>query len=121
MMWLRMRRAAAYLWIIAFLTGCAEYHHLLNLEQGIHYFKQQKYHDAFVRLKPEAVKGQPDAEYAIGYMYYYGQGITEDRSKAIYWIQQAACAGQPDARNALHLLAVEYVYSCQHHKKLEPF
>lgn len=76
-----------------------------NLTQGIRDFRIQNYRDAFVRLKYEAQKGIPEAQYAIGYMYYYGQGVNENRKRAIYWINQAARAGHPEAvaaREALY-------------------
>lgn len=75
-----------------------------NLKEGICAFKDQNYRQAFIRLMPEAQKGQPDAQYAVGYMYYYGQGVTEDRKKARCWIKKAALAGQPDAKKALAIL-----------------
>ncbi|KTC78072.1 tetratricopeptide repeat protein [Legionella brunensis] len=75
-----------------------------NLIEGIKSFRVQDYRQAFVRLKPEAKKGQPDAQYAVGYMYYYGQGVTENRKKAWYWINKAAQQGQRDALAALAIL-----------------
>ncbi|CDZ78120.1 Sel1 repeat [Legionella massiliensis] len=75
-----------------------------NLTEGIICFRAQHYRQAFIRLKPEADKGQPDAEYAVGYMYYYGHGVIEDRKQARYWIKRAAVAGQPDAIQALKIL-----------------
>ena len=75
-----------------------------NLSQGARSFRIQDYRQAFIRLKPEAKKGQPDAQYAVGYMYYYGQGVVENRKKAWYWIAKAAKAGQPDAIHALKIL-----------------
>lgn len=75
-----------------------------NLAEGIHSFRIQNYRQAFVRLKPEAKKGQPDAQYAVGYMYYYGQGVVENRRKAWFWINKAAAAGQAEAIVALSIL-----------------
>ncbi|KTD11260.1 tetratricopeptide repeat protein [Legionella jamestowniensis] len=75
-----------------------------NLIEGIKSFRVQDYRQAFVRLKPEAKKGNRDAQYAVGYMYYYGQGVTENRKKAWYWINKAAQAGQPEAVAALTIL-----------------
>ncbi|WED43959.1 tetratricopeptide repeat protein [Legionella cardiaca] len=75
-----------------------------NLIEGIKSFRVQDYRQAFVRLKPEAKKGRPDAQYAVGYMYYYGQGVVENRKKAWYWINKAAQAGQPEAVAALAIL-----------------
>lgn len=81
--------------------GCAN---RANLNEGIACFRAQHYRPAFIRLKPEAEKGQADAQYAIGYMYYYGQGVVEDRKKACYWISRAAAAGQPEAVEALRII-----------------
>lgn len=76
----------------------------LNLREGIQSFKAQDYRRAFIRLKPEAEKGQPDAQYAVGYMYYYGRGVVEDRKKAWFWINLAAKAGQVEAQAAVKIL-----------------
>ncbi|WP_229669324.1 tetratricopeptide repeat protein [Legionella impletisoli] len=84
------------------LTGCS--FTKMNLQEGIRSFQVQDYRSAFIRLKPEAEKGNPDAQYAVGYMYFYGQGVTEDRKKALFWIKCAAKAGQPDAIAAMKML-----------------
>ena len=86
---------------IVLLSGCL---HGYNLREGIKSFQIQNYRQAFIRLLPEAEKGQRDAQYAVGYMYYYGQGVVEDRQKAGYWITCAARAGQPDAIAAIEIL-----------------
>lgn len=76
----------------------------INFREGIESFRTQDYRKAFIRLKPEAEKGQPDAQYAVGYMYYYGQGVVENRKKAWFWINAAAKLGQPDALEAVRIL-----------------
>ncbi|MCX7117161.1 MAG: sel1 repeat family protein [Legionellales bacterium] len=100
---MRMRLAILVM-ISAFvlLSGCAMKG--MSLREGIHSFQVQNYRQAFILLKPEADKGQEDAQYAIGYMYYYGQGVVEDRQKAWYWINCAAQKGQADAIVALRIL-----------------
>ena len=87
---------------IPLLTSCVTAG--LNLRAGIHSFQGQDYRSAFIHLKPEAERGQPDAQYAVGYMYYYGQGVVEDRRKAWYWINMAAAAGNPDAQEVVKIL-----------------
>jgi TPR repeat protein len=82
--------------VLFMLGGCSTIRQH-NLNEGIRNFRVQDYRQAFIRLKPEAERGQPDAQYAIGYMYYYGQGVIEDRKKACIWIARAAKAGQPEA------------------------
>ena len=75
-----------------------------NLRDGIRSFEVQNYRQAFITLLPEAERGQPDAQYAVGYMYYYGQGVIENRNKAWHWINCAAKAGQQDAIAAVAIL-----------------
>ena len=86
--------------VISLIGGCRA----VNLSEGIESFRAQDYRKAFIRLKPEAMKGQPDAQYAIGYMYYYGQGVIEDRKQAWYWINLAASVRQKDALAAVQIL-----------------
>ena len=97
-----MRNSLLVVILVSLLTGCVTSR--LNLREGIKSFQVQDYRQAFIRLKPEAEKGQADAEYAIGYMYYYGQGVVEDRKQAWYWITRAANAGQADAQQAVKIL-----------------
>ncbi|KTC97500.1 Sel-1 protein [Legionella geestiana] len=90
--------------LMSFLGGCAI--RGLGYAEGIASFQRQDYRQAFIRLKPEAKRGQPDAQYAVGYMYYYGQGVVENREKAKYWIIEAASHGQPDAIRAAKLMGI---------------
>jgi TPR repeat protein len=97
----RIVNLLAVFFLIHVLTACTN---VIGLSEGIESFKAQDYRRAFIRLKPEAEKGQPDAQYAVGYMYYYGQGVIEDRKKAWFWINMAAQLGQKDAIEAVKLL-----------------
>ncbi|NCT57834.1 MAG: sel1 repeat family protein [Legionella sp.] len=108
---MRRMRCFKYLKIVlmslGFLSLTACMTTSLNLRQGIYNFKVQNYREAFIRLVPEAEKGCPDAQYAVGYMYYYGQGVVENKEKAWNWIHAAAKANQPDAIAAVRLLRQE--------------
>ncbi|CAM2789537.1 Sel-1 protein [Legionella steigerwaltii] len=102
-----MRRLFNLLIVVIFisiLTACAT-PRAMSLREGIDSFRLEDYRKAFIRLKPIAQKGQPDAQYAVGYMYYYGKGVVEDRKKAWFWINAAANLGQPDAKEAVRILA----------------
>lgn len=88
--------------LIPLMTACITSG--FNLREGITSFKVQDYRRAFIRLMPEAERGNPDAQYAIGYMYYYGQGVIENREKAWFWINKAASKGQQDALVAITIL-----------------
>ena len=99
-----MKRVFNLLVICVAMSAVVACSSTLNLREGIQSFRAQDYRRAFIRLKPEAVKGQPDAQYAVGYMYYYGQGVVENRKKAWFWINKAASFGQPDAMAAVKIL-----------------
>ena len=64
-------------------------------------FAQQNYHSAFNRIQSPAKAGNPDAQYALGYMYYNGLGTIANHQLAAYWFQKAATKDQPAAKKAL--------------------
>ena len=65
----------------------------------------QKYQCSFHRVEQAARAGDPDAQYALGYLYYYGIGTTQDRQTGLTWIKRAAAQGQPVAQDALKRLS----------------
>lgn len=65
----------------------------------------QKYQCSFSRVEQAARSGDPDAQYALGYLYYYGIGATQDRQTGLMWIRKAAAQGQPVAQQALQKLS----------------
>lgn len=87
--------------MVCILAACTS---KMNLQEGIKSFQVQDFRQAFIRLRPEADKGSPEAQYAIGYMYYYGYGVIENRQKAWYWITTAAKNGNEDAVKAMQVL-----------------
>ena len=64
----------------------------------------QKFGCSVSRVEREAKRGNPDAQYALGYMYYYGVNTVQDRKTAEMWMRKAAAQGQPLAKRALALL-----------------
>lgn len=65
----------------------------------------QRYGCSLTRIDSAAQSGDPDAQYALGYMYYYGIGTVRDTQTASLWIKRAANQGQPLAKRALGLMA----------------
>ncbi len=65
----------------------------------------QKYQCSFIRVEQAARTGDPDAQYALGYLYYYGIGTTQDRQTGLVWIRKAAAQGQTVAQDALKALS----------------
>jgi TPR repeat protein len=73
-------------------------------KQGQVAFKTGDYKSAFHLLYPLAMDGQPDAQYAIGYMIYYGKGVVRNQQIGQAWIREAAVHGQAQAEQAMQLL-----------------
>ena len=58
-----------------------------------------------VRLwQPLAEKGQVDAQYNLGVMYYSGDGVNQDYAEAAKWFRKAAEQGDRQARNYMGLM-----------------
>ncbi len=56
-------------------------------------------------MEQAARSGDADAQYALGYLYYYGIGTTQDRQTGLIWIRKAAAQGQTVAQDALRALS----------------
>lgn len=89
--------------ILCFLGACAS-NHGGDLGAGKQDFLVGDYHRAFYKLQPLAKKGYPDAQYAVGYMYFYGLGTVQNDEAAMKWMSAAASKGQPEAVAALEKL-----------------
>lgn len=87
---------------VVVLVACAS--NCQKLRDGKEAFRKQEYRQAFETLMPLAASGNADAQYAVGYMYYYGKGTIEDPDMANNWIRKAAAQGQYDAVHALEVL-----------------
>jgi TPR repeat protein len=76
-----------------------------GFEQARAAYLAQEYPRAYALLQREAELGNPHAQYTLGYMYYYGQGVQPDMERALQWIRKAAAQGDPRAIEALSVLA----------------
>lgn len=94
----------------AFLAiGCTTLTTEDNFDSGKENFMAGNFDQSFKQLLPLAKQGNHEAEYAVGYMYFYGLGTQQDMQQAIKWMQQAADAGQPQAKVALQQLQQDHV------------
>lgn len=88
-----------------FLFGCVTTtKNTSELQQAERYFEAGYYKKAMHYLLPLALKGNAKAQYAVGYMYYYGEGVAQDTDTGYFWIDQAAEQHYPPAQNALKLI-----------------
>jgi TPR repeat protein len=98
-----MKKIFSLICICFCLCGCVTEQVFLakSYQKGKNAFDMKQYRTAFTNLYPVAESGNPDAQYAIGYLYFYGDGIVEDKNLAHYWMSLAARQGQPKAIRAL--------------------
>ena len=59
---------------------------------------------SFNDVLDRAEKGDAQAEYMVGRMYYYGNGVTQDMEKAAEWQARAAAQGNVSAEYVLGLM-----------------
>jgi len=94
-----------------FLCGCANspfaspFATQAYLNQGKRDLAQGHYKLALKELLPLACDGIPQAQYAVGYLYYYGEGVSEDKEVGYFWIKRAAEKNYLPAQKALHIMA----------------
>lgn len=110
-----MRRLLIIILAAFMLIGCAHTYRTAvtaELQRGKLYFKEGYYKRAMRILLPFACDGVPEAEYAIGYMYYYGYGVSQDTEVGRFWIERAAACGNKAAQKALALI------DCQENERI---
>jgi septal ring-binding cell division protein DamX len=63
------------------------------------------------QLQQAAEAGDPDAQYALGYMHYYGKKVPQNQLLAINWMKRASVQGQEQASQALILLGQNQIHT----------
>jgi hypothetical protein len=61
-----------------------------GMEDGLIAYSQRDYLTALAEFRPLAEKGDSIAQYRIGFMHYFGQGVPQDYGKALQWYKLAA-------------------------------
>ncbi len=81
--------------------------------------KRGDYATAFKLCLPLAEQGDAHAQYDLGRMYDYGQGVAQDDAEAMTWYLKAAEQGDADAQNNIGVMYNEawgvsrdYVQAC---------
>jgi TPR repeat protein len=72
--------------------------------EGQRLFETGYYKSAMRQLMPPSIAGDPQAQYAVGYMYYYGYGVAQDIDMGYFWIKKSADSGFPPASAALNMI-----------------
>ena len=61
-------------------------------------FQRQEYKTAFRLILPLAERGNTVAQYKLGILYAYGQGVTQNYSEAARWFRKSADQGNADGQ-----------------------
>ncbi len=96
-----MLRKLILVLLTVFLVACAT---ATPLESGMQSFDNRDYKTAFEQLYPVAMEGDPDAQYAVGYMLYYGKGVAVNKNDGMEWIRKSAKQGNSLAEQALGIV-----------------
>jgi hypothetical protein len=96
-------RIVAVIFISVLMAGCMPKTEHQVLNQAGTDFQNKNYRQAFDKLMPLAKNNNAQAQYSVGYMYYYGLGVMEDTKQAKYWIEKSAKNGNSNAIRALEI------------------
>lgn len=88
--------------LIALLSGCTSTKTEKARAQA--YYLNHDYVLAYDILFTLAKRGDPQAQYTLAYMYYYGQGVAKNEDTARGWMRKAAVSGNQRAKYALELM-----------------
>ena len=69
-----------------------------DFNKGFDAYKKQDYLNAIIEWMPLAKQGNMTVQYNIGRMFYLGQGVPKDYSKAFKWFEISAKQGHSDAQ-----------------------
>jgi TPR repeat protein len=67
-------------------------------------YKRGDYAQALKILRPLAAQGKDFAQYNLGVMYHYGQGVTQDYQEALKWFKLAAAQGHAKAQSNIGVM-----------------
>jgi TPR repeat protein len=90
--------------VMLVLQACASTNMGYQLSEGKRNFIGGNYKQSFHELLPLASQGNANAEYAVGYMYYYGYGVPLDAESGLFWMQKAADQHYEPAIKALDMI-----------------
>ncbi len=62
-------------------------------DEGLAAYKRGDYETALREFKPLAEQGHPRAQWALGFMYYNGEGVPQNHAEAAKWLRRAAEQG----------------------------
>ena len=101
---MQIRKMVMLVWLGVLLQGCVSPKMSEEMEGGKAKLVAGNYQQSFHELLPVAVYGRKEAQYAVGYQYYYGLGVPVDPESGIFWMQKAADQQYQPAIDALKMI-----------------
>jgi TPR repeat protein len=92
---LSLRRFLVYASTILLCAGLSSG---ADLASAKHAYEEQDYATAFKELAPLAERGNAEAQFLLGKMYWNGQGVLRDNGEAIKWLKASATQGNANAQ-----------------------
>ncbi|MEN3746785.1 SPOR domain-containing protein [Sphingomonas sp. HF-S3] len=74
------------------------------VKAGVDAWERGDYAGAVERWRPEALKGNADAQFNLGQAYKLGRGVKPDLNLAEEWYRKAAVQGHPEAQDNYGLI-----------------
>jgi len=94
-----------------------------STHSGAHRDKQnlaaKDYTLTYEQVREAAQDGDADAQYALGYMYYYGQNVTRNNQQAQFWIRKAAAQKHPQAVKAIAIMGRDSQLAYRDHESAD--
>ena len=75
-----------------------------DFQDGLDAIHETNYKKALEKLMPLAESGHAAAQYNIGVMHEWGNGVPQDNSQALKWYKRSAELSHKDAQNNLGAL-----------------
>lgn len=72
-----------------------------KLNEGVDAFNRGDFAAAEPTFRSLAEKGMKEAEYMLGRLYEYGDGMERDEAEAMRWLRKAAAQGMIEAQEEL--------------------
>jgi len=72
-----------------------------DFQEGLDAVHETNYDKALEKLRPLAAQGHAAAQYNLGVMHEWGDGVPQDNSLAVQWYRRAAENFHKDAQNNL--------------------
>jgi len=73
-------------------------------ETGSRYYRSLDYAEALKWYRKSADQGEAIGQTQLGFMYYFGQGVSKNLTEAKKWFHKAALQGNEEALEMMKLL-----------------